>query len=409
MKVLHLVAGNLSGGAARGAYWLHMAQREMGVDSTLLFNGPKVFGDATVISIADTALKRLKFAVISGLGILPILLYRQRQGAIFNTGFSGIDFTKYPVYRASDIIHLHWINGLVAMHTLHKIDKPIVWTLRDMWPLSGGCHYAMDCERYKIGCGNCPQLGSQSKFDLSWLVSSNKRIWLPKQLHLVGISKWLSDCANSSRVFDTFHVETIANNIDTRQFRPISRDASREALGLPKSKRIVLLGAQKIIDLYKGFELFTSALRETVMCDFHYVFFGEADDQAFTKLGIEYTSLGILSDTVSLCLAYSAADVFIAPSRMEAFGKTLAEALACGTPVVCFDATGPADVVEHLVTGYKAEPFDTLDLARGIQWVLSRDPIEYRMLSDKARERATTLFDSRVIAQQYLDLYQRLL
>lgn len=409
MKVLHLVAGNLSGGAARGAYWLHLAQCEIGVDSTLLVNGPNVLGDPTVISLADTTMQRVKLALLSRLGMLPILLYGTRQGFIFNTGFSGVDFTKYPAYRDADIIHLHWVNGLVAMRTLRKIDKPIVWTLRDMWPMTGGCHYAMDCDRYKVGCGHCPQLGSLRKWDLSWLVVANKRTSFPKQLHAVGISKWLSDCASMSRVFDSFHVETIANNIDTRQFYPISRDASREALGLPKDKKIVLLGAQNLNDFYKGFTLFTSALKGATMHDYHYLFFGKVDDRYLSRLGIEYSNFGFLSDIVALRLLYSAADVFVAPSRMEAFGKTLVEAMACGTPVVCFDAGGPADIVVHLVTGYKAEPFDTSDLARGIQWVLSRDPMEYGLLADQARERAKSLFDSRVIAQQYFNLYQRLI
>lgn len=82
---------------------------------------------------------------------------------------------------------------------------------------------------------------------------------------------------------------------------------------------------------------------------------------------------------------------------------------ACGTPVVCFDATGPADVVEHRVTGYKAKPFDPSDLQAGIEWILSLPANELESLGKQARRRVVTLFDSQVIASQYLDLYKQIL
>jgi glycosyltransferase involved in cell wall biosynthesis len=108
-------------------------------------------------------------------------------------------------------------------------------------------------------------------------------------------------------------------------------------------------------------------------------------------------------------LAYSAADVFAAPSTMEAFGKTLAEAQACGTPVVCFDATGPKDIVEHQVTGYKAQAFHAADLAKGIEWVLDQPMGRYELMRERSRERAVEHFDSHVIAGQYRQLYDEML
>ena len=124
---------------------------------------------------------------------------------------------------------------------------------------------------------------------------------------------------------------------------------------------------------------------------------------------MSHAHLGFLSDTLSLRLLYAAADVFVAPSLMDAFGKTLAEAMACGTPVVCFDATGPKDIVEHRVTGYKATPFDPADLAAGIQWVLDLPREWHDALRRDARERAVKRFDSRVIAGQYKALYEEML
>jgi len=405
MRVLHLVAGELTGGAARGAYWLHRGLREIGVDSHLMTNGRETYEDPWVTSFNTTVTQKVKFSLLSRVGNIPTQLYRNRKGLAFNTGVAGIDITKHPLYDSSDIIHLHWINGLVAMHSLRKVKKPLIWTMRDMWPMTGGCHYSMECDRYTTGCGKCPQLGSTHKRDLSLGVVQYKKKMLPQAMHLVGISQWLSECAEESEVFRGYNISTISNNIDTNEFIPIDKGHAQKMLGLSTEKKIVLIGSTRLNDFYKGFSLFKDALRYIDLSCFHLVVFGKAADQDIQELGVEYSILGKLTDTIALRLAYSAADVFVAPSRMDAFGKTLAESLACGTPVVCFDATGPKDIVEHKVTGYRARAFDPADLAAGIKWVLSRSVDEYAELSTASRVRAVEHFDSKVIAKQYQELY----
>ena len=137
--------------------------------------------------------------------------------------------------------------------------------------------------------------------------------------------------------------------------------------------------------------------------------FGRDAGAGLATLGLGHTHLGFLGDTLALRLAYASADVFVAPSLMDAFGKTLAEAMACGTPVVCFDATGPKDIVEHRVSGYKAVPFEAMDLEAGIEWVLSLPGEQHDALRRNARARAVERFDSRVIASRYKALYEELL
>jgi glycosyltransferase involved in cell wall biosynthesis len=409
MKVLHLVAGSLSGGAARGAYWLHSGLRELGIDSIMLNNSRDNLGDESVISLAETMTHKVKFLLLPQLGGLPKLFYRKRKAFIFNTGFEGVDFTRHPAYELADIVHLHWINGLVAMRTLKKVKKPIVWTMRDMWPLTGGCHYAMDCERFELGCGKCPQLASQKTWDLSAAVVANKRSSLPKHMHIVGISNWLSDCAKRSLIFNDFNVQTITNNINTNDFFPIDTKAARSLLNLPQDKKIILIGARSVNDFYKGIDLFIEAM-QYVRCEHaHIVLFGKLAPSILEKLPYPVTSLGFLSDTISLRLAYSSADVFVAPSRMEAFGKTLAESMSCATPVVCFDATGPADIVKHLVTGYKAKPFNTADLAKGIDLILMQNGEQKEYMRLASRRRAINKFDTSVVAREYISLYEEML
>jgi glycosyltransferase involved in cell wall biosynthesis len=409
MKILHLIAGELNGGAARGAYWLHKALCDLGVDSTVLTNAKDNLGDESVISLTTSTLGKMKFSILYRLGRMPLKLYRDRRPLIFSTGFDGIDITRHPSYASADIVHLHWVNGLVNSKALGKVKKPIVWTLRDMWPFTGGCHQSLECVRFTEGCGYCPQLGSARGRDLSRFILRRKQAYLPKNVRIVGVSRWMSDCATKSAVLGGCQVTTISNNIDTEQFTPLAKTLAREALGLDENQKIVLVGALDVASVYKGFDLFLEALNSLSKENLRVVFFGKSRGDIPESLGVPVTNLGFFSDVIALRLAYSAADVFVAPSRADAFGKTLVEAMSCGTPVVCFNATGPRDIVEHQVSGYMAEPFSPSDLAKGIQWVLDQPGKEYADMCRNARARAQQCFDSRVVAKEYLALYQEAL
>lgn len=409
IRVAHLVAGDLGGGAARGALWLHRALVGLGIDSTLLTDGPGLEGDSTVRPLLPTSLSRLAHRVARRLDAAPTLLYPRRMDRIFSTGRRGLDWARHEAVQRADVVHLHWVNGLVAIESMSHLGKPLVWTLRDMWPFTGGCHYAMACERYRQACGACPQLGSDRNDDLSHRVMERKLRHVPERLVPVAISAWLAESAAASTLFQGRAVQVIPNGIDTDRFLPLAPADARERLGLPQSGRIVMFAAQQVSDFYKGFEHLRAALRGLKPDGLHLLVLGRASPEALAGWAMSCTSLGFVTDDERLRLAYAASDVFVAPSVMEAFGKSLAEAQACGTPVVCFDATGPRDIVDHRVTGWRARPFEAEDLAAGIRWVLSLPPDELERMRQRCRERATALFDSRVVARRYVALYERTL
>ena len=408
MKILHIVGGNLSGGAARGAYWLHQGLRKTGVDSKILVQQADV-KDKNVISLTNNKITKLKQMILSNLDQSPVWLYKNRKRVIFSTGFLGNNIFKTREYKEADIIHLHWIcGGMLSISQIGKIRKPVVWTMRDMWPMTGGCHYAMDCKSYETGCGSCKQLNSQNKYDLSHFIVKKKKTGFSRNMKIVGISHWLSDCAKSSFLFKDFDIRTISNNVNTSDFSPVKKSIARDVLNLPNNKKIILAGAQNLKDFYKGFDKYLEAIQQLKdKSNLFLLFFGNMDENIIKQSGFEYKSLGFLHDIVSLRLAYSASDIFVAPSLMDAFGKTLAESMSCGTPVVCFDATGPKDIVDHKVNGYKAKSFDTSDLAAGIKWVIS-DENRHKELCIKAREKAVVSFDIKKVAGQYKSLYQEI-
>lgn len=407
MKVLHLVGGKLSGGAARGAYWLHQGLRELGLDSAILGNSKQTLDDPNVFTTASSATNRIISKLSMRLDTLLCAPYAQKKQGSFSTGLMGVDVTRTPQYRDADLIHLHWINeGLVNLRHLRKTTKPMIWTMRDMWPMTGGCHYAVDCRQYRTGCGKCPQLGSRRDYDLSRLVWKRKKRLLPKNIKIVGISRWLSECAEKSALLRHFDVRTIHNNINTREFFPLEKPLARKVLGLPPDRPIVLAGAQRLDDPYKGFSVLIKALRSLPRPPL-LLLFGHLAPSSIRTITHDFVHLGFLRDAVLLRLAYSAADVFAAPSRIDAFGKTLAEAMACGTPSVCFDAAGPRDIVDHLINGYRATSGDAQDLARGIAWVLNHPEPDF--LARKSRDKVEQEFDSLVVARKYKQLYRDVL
>ncbi len=408
MNILHLVAGELSGGAARGAYWLHTGLKKLGIQSTILTNSRTTLGDPSVVSIVTDMKTRLSSILRGHLESLPLKLYRQRRPEIFSTGLCGFDFTKTSEYKEADILHLHWINaGFVNIEHLSKVEIPVVWTMRDMWPMTGGCHYAMDCDRYTTNCGKCPHLSSQKQWDLSQIVLNRKKQYLPRKTLPVGISSWLSDRAKSSSLFCSSEVATIHNAVDAEVFSPIEKQVAREILEFPKDKMIILVAAQNLKAIWKGFDKFLQAVESLEKKQYFLCVMGKCEDHILSQTGLDYKNFGFLYDSISIQLVYSAADVFVAPSIMEAFGKTLIEAMACGTPVVCFDATGPKDIVDHKINGYKAEPFSGKDLASGIQWICTHP--QPSILQEAARTKVKEHFDTPVIAKRYINLYEKLL
>ena len=412
MRILHVVAGNLLGGAARGALWLHKALLDLEVDSSLLVQSSPACGK-NVIAASNIKKMKPKIKLSSKLNLELVRLYRNRDKVTFSTGFFGVDITKLDEYKKADIIHFHWINnGFISIDLFSKIDKPIVWTFRDMWPFTGGCHYDNNCGKYANGCGNCPILKSNSHLDLSMLTFRRKKKHFRDNIYPVTISGWLRDEASKSPLFKDKDIKVIHNGIDTSTFRPVDKTTAREILDLPLNKRIVLFGAiNSQNDQRKGFKEIKEALNiidKDNNDEYFFAIFGNhSDNDDFNFKNIKSKSFGYINNDTMLKLLYSAADVFVSPSLQEAFGKTITEAMACRTPVVAFDHSGPRDIITHQEDGYLAKPFSSEDLANGINWVLSNK--EMNTLNYNAQEKVKSKFDIDLISEKYREFYQKII
>ena len=409
MKVLHLSSFDLVGGAARAAYRTHQGLRIAGVDSQMLVQYKKG-SDRAVFSFEDQVRSRLR----SSLDALPLKLYPKRESWFSPQWFPDSVATKVKQINP-DIINLNWIcNGYLRLENLAKFNKPLVWTLQDMWAFTGGCHYSSGCDQYQKSCGNCPQLKSHTSWDLSsWIWQRKASTWKDLNLTIVAPSLWMAKCASSSSLFKGLRVQIIPFGLDPTVFKPIESKLARKRLNLPQDKQLVLFGAINATgDIRKGFHLLQTALKSLSKTHWQncieLVIFGSDRPENPTVLGFPSHYLGSIQDDSLLRLVYSAADVMIAPSIEEAFGQTASESLACGTPVIVFKDTGLADIVDHHQNGYVANYCDSEDLVKGITWILE-DKERHQQLRASAREKAEREFDMKLQAHRYLSLFREIL
>ncbi len=410
MKVLIVNASDAKGGAAKAAYRLHLSLLEQGIDSKMLVQ-QKLTDDKNIIGPESKIDKAINIARPE-FDQIPLIISNYKSLSLFSTAKipSGKILKTIQKYNP-DIVHLHWIcGGMIKVEDLAKINKPIVWSLHDMWPFTGGCHYDQECGRFTDNCGICKILESSNENDLS------KRVFIRKQkafskkndITIVGISKWLNDYSQKSTLLKGKKHINLPNPIDTNIFKPFDKNQSRYLWDLPKDKKIILFGAVRATgDPRKGYQEMLVALKEFPNANVELVIFGSSEPENASKLGFKTHYLGHIYDDISLVSLYNAVDVMVVPSLQEAFGQTACEAMSCATPVVAFATTGLLDIVDHKVNGYLAKAFDTKDLANGIEWALNAS--NYDELCQNAREKVVNTFDSKLVAKKYIALYEKIL
>ena len=417
MKILIVNTYDIYGGAARATFRLHEALMQNGIDSQMLVADKKSDINSVITPCQSKLDKLLRKICVFSSQLSVVNKYKQMKNSQWGP-FSPASIKNRKLVKTinsinPDIVHLCWICAeMIAIEDLAKINAPIVWRLPDMWAFTGGCHYAAGtdnvmCDKYTCQCQKCEVLGSNKIKDLSFKVLKRKKKTFAKidKMTIIGVSKWLADCAKKSAVFSDRKVVCLPNPINTNVFKPMDKFQSRVLWNLPIDKKLILFGAVSATSTpYKGYDLLIDALNKISSENIEFIVFGSSEPKNPPKLPHKIRYLGHLSDDVSLVSLYSACDVMVVPSKREAFGQTASESLSCGTPVVAFGIGGLPDIIDHKINGYLAQPFDTFDLAKGIDWVLNSD--NYDELSENARQKVVREFDYGVVAKKYINLYE---
>jgi glycosyltransferase involved in cell wall biosynthesis len=406
MKVAQVSYSDINGGAARAAYRSHHALCWHGVDSRMYVSSASA-GDWTVQTPAGRWMNRISRYRQPLAGLLTKLLRTENRTLHSPAIFS----SRWPQLLSNldaDVIHLHWVAAeMMSVADIGRLREPVVWTLHDMWGFCGAEHYTEEF-RWRDGYTRPNRPAYESGFDLNrWTWQRKLKHW-QRPMHIVASSRWMADCVRHSAIMHDWPVSVVPNPIDTETWQPIDKMLARRILSLSVEGPLVLFGAMGgTRDPRKGFDLLKSALDRLrgEMAGLELVILGQPAPREPLNLGFPVHYAGHLHDDISRCLYYSAADAVVVPSRQDNLPWAGVEPHTCGTPVVAFDVCGLPDIVEHGKTGYLAKPFDTDDLARGIQWVL--DDAERRtMLSTQSRQAAVARFSYPVVAEQYLQVYK---
>lgn len=416
MEVLIVNTAEQNGGAAIAASRLAHALRAEGVRATMLVRDRQT-DSPEVKAVPQGWGAKFKF-LWERFVIWSNNRFSRRNLFKVSIANSGFDITRRPEFRSADVIHLHWINqGMLSLEDIRKIlatGKRVVWTLHDMWPATGICHHAYDCDAFRLSCHDCPFLQNPGRNDLSARTFRRKlRAYghIQPNLSVVAVSSWLASRVSESALLGEKPIDVIPNTLSLDNFNLLDRIECRKHLGLEDKRYILLFGAARIDDPIKGFCL----LRQAIECllergeykreEMHLVLFGDIrNPHLLDNFPISTSPLGFIADTQEISRLYSAANVTVSTSHYETFGQTMIEAQACGCLPLAFDGSGQADIIDHKENGYLARRLDIENLADGLEWCLGDGQcIDRRQLRNEVLER----YDETLIARKYIDVYTR--
>ena len=407
MKVVHLAYADGGGGAFKAAYRIHRGLASLGVDSTMLVSR-RLTSDPAVKEPATPA-GRLWAQLATHLDAAPSRLLRLPRDEFSSLAWVGTGAARRAQSMAPDVVQLHWVcAGFLRVEALAAITRPLVWRLADMWPLVGAEHYVGDNGRYREGYRADNRPAQERGPDLNrWVWQRKRRVYARlRDLTVVTPSRWLARCAGESVLLRGRRIEVIPTGQDLTIFRPVPRMLARSILGLPPEAKLVMTGSMGLADKRKGVSLLLQAVEQLRGHGYRLLLLGDAPP-APLRLPVEAHWLGRLNDDVSLALAYSSADVFVAPSMEENLANTVIEAMACGVPCVAFNVGGMPDIVHSGLNGYLATPFATDDLARGIVSLLEAGA-DYARFSAEARTTVEKEFSAALQASRFAALYEDL-
>lgn len=409
MRVLHILSGPICSGAGRGALALHEALLEKGVQSRLI--GRLESGLASNLHATPVTLSS---KVIPGLlNRIYLSKLKRRFGpfAMFHPISHGLGLHRTLAWREADIIHIQWAAastlGPAFWRHLLRETRPVIWTLRDMWVMSGGCHFSGSCTGYETGCKVCPILGNRPQ-------GITSRDILFKRDHLatssfVAISDHIAERARTSVATRDRRIDVIPNSVDPALFNASDQLEARKALGLDPDAFIVAFGAINLADPRKGSATLAQLLK--LWKDhqgFQWLAFGNHLDRIMKPLPPNCTWFGDVTDPIKLNQIYAAADLFLMPSLQETFGKVTVEAHYSGTPVLAYAET-PAEEILTDATGWIVAHGDTLAMAEKLSQIQRMPRTRLGDMGRVARRNALGRFSAAVIAERHINLYRDLM
>jgi glycosyltransferase involved in cell wall biosynthesis len=418
MKVVHLTSEIGGGGAARSALNLHQGLLRCGINSTILTG--HIHGEIPVGVVKIPEISNAEREFVEACDILVWNNRSNRSNTHFSLNLPGWDPSGCDLLINADVINLHWVAGALSassISALGLLGKPIVWTLHDMRPLSGGCHFPAGCQGFASDCRDCPQLLD----DLCGLTAKNKLLLDGAVenacIHFVAPSSWMMEQAIRAKSRRNNILSLIPYGIDSIHFDLGDKLTARQKLGLHPKATYILLAAQHNMERRKGFDeaieilqtlrqkseiaqLIANGSVRILLCGHNT---GEIEISGYMvdRVGhLVYDSMPYL---------YNAADLLLFTSLEDNLPNVLMEALSCGLPVVAHDLGGVRDLIGQNGDAGFAFPVSDFNQASLLITNILFDKTKKQKIGQKARERMETEFSLEKQAQEYIEVYRDLM
>lgn len=446
MRILQVSTLDMAGGAERIALNLFNEYRRRGHHSWLAV-GHKYNDDPDVFLIPNDALygrwARAWLTIgnifkplvgkVRGAGSVRNILHwvgQPKRWLEVQRGHEDFDFPgtrkllEFPP-ELPEIVHCHNLHGSILplggyfdLRALPWFSQqvPVILTLHDAWLLSGHCAHSFDCERWKIGCGECPDLSIYQAIprDATAYNWQRKRdIYAKSRLYVATPSRWLMRKVEQSILTSAIiEARVIPNGVDLTIFYPGDRQEARAMLNIPQNAKMLLfVGHGTRNNPWKDYATLEVAVKRVAEClpDERIILVCLGEEQKPERIGrAEVQFIGYQKELGTVARLYQAADIYLHASKADTFPNTVLEALACGTPVVATGVGGIPEQVENGVTGFLVPPGDAEGIAKAIIMLLTDDALRMR-LGRNAAKKAQRRFDLERQANEYISWYQEIL
>lgn len=284
-------------------------------------------------------------------------------------------------YRPDVIILNNIHGGFFEISLIEELSKktPIIWTLHDMWAITGKCEYSYDCDKWESGCGACPYLDNYpptKKDKTAYLWKLKEKVYKNSNIKIVAPSKWLYKLANRSKLFQEKEIYNIPYSINLDVFQKLNKEVSKEALGIDKNSKVLMFAPYDVTIWRKGFDILLESLKhidDKLNEKVTLLMVGNRQKEQLEFKNFIIKEIGFVQNEQMLAICYNSADIFLLPSRNDNYPLVLMEAVSCGTPCITFDIGGCGEIVENGKNGYAVKPFDVHEYANKIYELLIND------------------------------------
>jgi len=397
MNILQINTNDLRGGAAKVMDRLIVAQNKLGDYSNAIVGKKETTNKYTYPF--DKLIDRdvAKYTKLHG-----ILDYE------YNGVFKLVD---NPLFKEADVIHLHNIHGSYfnpyALSYLSHI-KPVVWTLHDMQSVTGHCAYSYHCERWKDGCGSCPNLIEYPSIEVDRTANNfleKKEIYSKSKLYIVPVANWIKNIANEGILLGQ-RMQTILNGVDCYTYRPLDKEGLKRKYGIPNNKVIIGVVANGGGTSYerKGGKYVEAVIERLINEGINVLLINVGgESKGYTN---NYTfNTGYISSENEMSEIYNLFDIYLFPSIADTCPLVILEAMACGVPVITFNTGGIPELVQHNSNGFVAKQNDLNELYMYTLELVNNDCLR-KKFSENSRNYAQKFFAHELIVQKYYSVYK---